>query len=102
MNRVYFLVLSLIAITLLAGCVSQHDFEKQEEFEAHFSEGMSVAEVEKILSEIGEYEFVDEWEFSEGDIRLEYRTESRKWGSPTYYFRFTPNGELVTLFSINP
>jgi len=53
MNRVYVLLLSLLVITLLVGCASQHDFEKQKKFEAHFSEGMSVSEVENYYPGLG-------------------------------------------------
>jgi hypothetical protein len=99
------LIFSFVIVFCTSGCVllpQEFDFEKQKIFEARFSEGMSKKEVEKILEGIGNYEFGEDWTFPNGDLRLEYHTNSREWGSPTYYFRFTPDDSLVTLFPVNP
>jgi hypothetical protein len=104
-NRVRHISLGILILLLAIGCRSlsrEFDFEKQDTFEAQFSTGMSQAEVEQKLEEISDYEFIDKWIFPNGDIRREYRTESIRWGSPTYYFRFTPDDKLVTLFPVNP
>lgn len=95
----------LFLIFLIMGCRSlsrDFDFEKQEAFEAQFSEGMSQVEVEEKLGEISDYAFINERVIVDGDIMREYHTESKSWGSPTYYFRFTPDDRLVTLFPVSP
>lgn len=92
--------LIIVLMSTVTSCSrgKQFDFEKQQAFEARFVAGMSKTEVEEELDKIGNYEFVDTWIFPNEDIGIEYRTNTSDWGSPVYYFRFSPDDALITLF----
>lgn len=98
------LLSTMLLLTLLhmlsVSCsgTTAHDLDKQAAFEANFSPGMTEEEVVDILKTIGDYRLTDTRQLENGDVILTFRTGSGEWGSPVYYFRFSPDHELMVLF----
>ncbi len=97
------IALFLIMTILISGCLRQgiriyhYDSQKQQEFEALFSSGMSQEEVEKILAGMANYEREKIFVTEKGNIQITYSTRSDRWGAPKYFFLFAPDGGLLSV-----
>lgn len=97
-NVFFFVVLSVFLIT----CNSANNVnDKVNAFKSRFPDGMLRFQVEQeLLTEKQPLEIVQVAQTKDGTIIVEYRVDKSKWGSSTFFFRFSLNNELIVVWTL--
>ena len=101
LHRLAVLLLFVSFAGVLISCSSESDSDKAEAFESRFPPGMSRFEVEQeLLNESLPLEIIQVSQKENGDTIVAYRVNESEWGAPTFYFRFSPDNELIVVWPL--